>query len=275
MTKEQLKITKQDQLKSFWRSNWEQGSWNFERMQNLGFTYAFIPIIKRLYPDRNDRKAALKRHLQFFNTMPIMHSLINGVVMALEEQRASGEEISDEIITDYKTAMMGPLGGLGDPLWWGTLRPLLAAIFSSVALSEFGLLGPILFFVVWNGMRLFARWKLQILGYERGLKVIELFQNDAIPKITKAFSIFGMFMLGGMVPKWVHVNIVTQIPQSLLMTDKALTIQDLFDYLLPGALPLLLTLYCVRLINKRVTPIKLILLLLIIGTLGYELNTLR
>ncbi len=86
-------------------------------MQNVGFAYIMAPAINRLYPDLNDRKQAMKRHLQFFNTAPIMQSLITGVVLSMEEQKANGLPVSDESINSVKTAMMGPMGGFGDPVW--------------------------------------------------------------------------------------------------------------------------------------------------------------
>ncbi len=96
----------------------EQGSWNFERMQNLGFAYIMAPAIKRLYPDPSQRKAAMKRHLQFFNTSPIMQSLITGVVLSMEEDRANGADISDDTINAVKTAMMGQWVALAIQSGW-------------------------------------------------------------------------------------------------------------------------------------------------------------
>lgn len=65
------KLTQSDLKSIFIRSNLHQGSWNYERMQALGYCYAMIPAIKRLYKGE-DQKQALKRHLEFFNTHPVV-----------------------------------------------------------------------------------------------------------------------------------------------------------------------------------------------------------
>ncbi|MCX2958684.1 MAG: PTS system mannose/fructose/sorbose family transporter subunit IID, partial [Serratia symbiotica] len=107
----------------FMRSNLFQGSWNFERMQALGFCFAMVPVIRRLYPENSyDRKQAIKRHLEFFNTHPYAVAPVLGVTMAMEEQRANGAPIDDAAINGIKVGLMGPLAGVGDPIFWGTMR---------------------------------------------------------------------------------------------------------------------------------------------------------
>src|SRR5690625_3170945 len=154
MAEKEYKITRQDINSTFLRSNLWQGSWNFERMQALGFLYAMVPTLKRLYPENNDeRKNAIKRHLEFFNTQPFMAGPIVGVTMAMEEQRKNGAPIDDGAINGLKVGMMGPLAGVGDPVFWGTARPVLGALGAGIALSG-NILGPILFFVLFNVIRL-------------------------------------------------------------------------------------------------------------------------
>lgn len=86
MSKELKKLTKSDLNSMFIRSNFHQGSWNYERMQALGYCFAMVPIIKRLYTG-DERKQALKRHLEFFNTQPFVTAPILGVTAAMEEQK--------------------------------------------------------------------------------------------------------------------------------------------------------------------------------------------
>lgn len=123
------KLTPADVRGVFLRSNLFQGSWNFERMQALGFCFSMVPVIRRLYPENNDaRKQAIKRHLEFFNTHPYVAAPILGVTMAMEEQRANGAPIDDGAINGIKVGLMGPLAGVGDPIFWGTVRPVFAAL---------------------------------------------------------------------------------------------------------------------------------------------------
>ncbi|MCT3339333.1 PTS system mannose/fructose/sorbose family transporter subunit IID, partial [Lacticaseibacillus paracasei] len=116
-------LTKSDRIKVWWRSTFIQGSWNYERMQNGGWAYTLVPALKRLYHTKEDRAAALKRHLEFFNTHPYLASPIIGVTMALEEERANGAPIDDKAIQGVKVGMMGPLAGVGDPVFWFTVKP--------------------------------------------------------------------------------------------------------------------------------------------------------
>ena len=128
------KLTASDIRGVFMRSNLFQGSWNFERMQALGFCFCMVPAIRRLYPENNDdRKAAIKRHLEFFNTHPYVAAPVLGVTLAMEEQRANGAPIDDAAINGLKVGLMGPLAGVGDPIFWGTVRPVFAALGAGIA----------------------------------------------------------------------------------------------------------------------------------------------
>ena len=112
-----------------------QGSWNYERMQNGGWCYAMIPAIKKLYTNKDDQIAALKRHMEFYNTHPYVSAPVIGVTLALEEERANGAPVDDVAIQGVKVGMMGPLAGVGDPVFWFTVRPILGALGASLALS--------------------------------------------------------------------------------------------------------------------------------------------
>ena len=139
-------LSKSDRLHVWWRSTFLQGSWNYERMQNGGWAYSLIPAIKKLYTTKEDRAAALKRHLEFFNTHPYVASPVIGVTLALEEERANGAPIDDVTIQGVKVGMMGPLAGVGDPVFWYTVKPIVGALAASLAISG-SIVGPILYFV--------------------------------------------------------------------------------------------------------------------------------
>ena len=164
---EKLQLSKSDRKKVWWRSTFLQGSWNYERMQNLGWAYSLIPALKKLYTKKEDQIAALERHLEFFNTHPYVAAPIMGVTLALEEERANGVEIDDAAIQGVKIGMMGPLAGIGDPVFWFTVRPILGALGASLAASG-NLVGPLLFFFGWNAIRMAFLWYTQEFGYKAG-----------------------------------------------------------------------------------------------------------
>lgn len=97
-----VELTVADRRSVMLRSTFLQGSWNYERMQNGGWCYAIIPAIKRLYTTKEEQAAALKRHLEFFNTQPYVASPVMGVTLALEEDRANGAPVEDQTIQGVK-----------------------------------------------------------------------------------------------------------------------------------------------------------------------------
>ena len=275
MSKEvEKKLTKSDLRSIFIRSNFHQGSWNFERMQALGYCYAMIPAIKRLYQGE-DRKKALKRHLEFFNTQPFVTAPILGVNLAMEEQKANGANIDDGSINGLKVGLMGPLAGVGDPIFWGTLRPVVAALGASIALSG-SLLGPILFFVLFNAVRLGIRWWGVSYGYKKGTSIVSDMAGGKLQKLTEGASILGLFVMGALVNRWTTINVplvvstITQQDGTVVTT----TVQSILDQLLPGLLPLLCTFACMKLLKKKVSAIWIIFGIFILGIIGYSLGLL-
>ena len=292
---EKLQLTKSDRKKVWWRSTFLQGSWNYERMQNLGWAYSLIPALKKLYTKKEDQIAALERHLEFFNTHPYVAAPIMGVTLALEEERANGVEIDDAAIQGVKIGMMGPLAGIGDPVFWFTVRPILGALGASLA-SAGNILGPIIFFVGWNLIRMSFLWYTQELGYKSGKEITKDMSGGILKDITKGASILGMFILAVLVQRWVSINFTVNLPGKQLaegayinfpegpvtgaelkgILGQALgglsldsvqpqTLQGQLNSLIPGLMGLLLTFLCMWLLKKKVSPITIILALFAVG----------
>ena len=191
-------LSKKDRFKAFLRSTLILGSFNYERMQNGGVCYSMIPAIKKLYKSESDRAEALKRHLEFFNTTPELFSPILGVVLSLEQDKANGADVDDSAISGVKVGMMGPLAGIGDPIFLFTLRPILGSLCGAMAISG-NVLGPILFFVLWNLIRGIFMWNLQEFGYKAGSKITEDVSGSLLHDVTRGASMMGMFVLGGLI----------------------------------------------------------------------------
>ncbi len=266
------RLTLSDQLLVFSHSGLEQAAWNYPRLQNLGFCYLMVPAIRRLYPEKEARILAAQRHLELFNTMPYMQSLITGVTLSLEEDHANGKGVSNDDIRALKVSMMGSLAGVADPVWWGTLRPILSAFAASLALSGFGIVGPLVFFIGWNVARLSFRWATQRWGYLQGLKVVTFLSSGVLQKLTLGASIVGMFVMGAIVPRWTRFKFAPIIASS---QHNSLSLQAMLDQLLPGLVPLILTLVCVWLLRHHVKPLWLLLGVFILGLGGYWLGLLR
>ena len=292
---EKIQLSKSDRQTVWWRSQFLQGSWNYERMQNLGWAYSLIPAIKKLYTKKEDQAAALERHLEFFNTHPYVAAPIMGVTLALEEERANGVEIDDAAIQGVKIGMMGPLAGIGDPVFWFTVRPILGALGASLAASG-NLVGPLLFFFGWTAIRMAFLWYTQEFGYKAGSEITKDMSGGILKDITKGASILGMFILAVLVQRWVSINFTINLPGKQLsegayinfpegpvtgaelkgILGQALsgmsldrvqpqTLQGQLDSLIPGLMGLLLTFLCMWLLKKKVSPITIILALFAVG----------
>lgn len=292
---EKITLSKKDRRSVAIRSQLLQGSWNYERMQNGGWCYALVPAIKKLYPKKDDQIAALKRHMEFFNTHPYVAAPIVGVTLALEEERANGAPVDDAAIQGVKVGMMGPLAGVGDPVFWFTARPILGALGASLAMAG-NIMGPILFFVLWNVLRFAFIYYTQEFGYKAGTAITKDLSGGLLGKVTKGASILGMFVLGALVNRWVSVTFTpvvsevtlsegayidwSSLPEGAEGIHQALsqyasglpldptsvtTLQDNLDTLIPGFAGLLLTLLCCWLLKKNVSPIVIIVALFIIG----------
>lgn len=297
-----LTLSKADRQKVWWRSTFLQGSWNYERMQNLGWAYSLIPAIKKLYTKKEDQAAALERHLEFFNTHPYVAAPILGVTLALEEEKANGASIDDAAIQGVKIGMMGPLAGIGDPVFWFTVRPILGALGASLAASG-NIIGPLLFFVLWNAIRMAFLWYTQELGYKAGSEITKDMSGGILQDITKGASILGMFIIGVLVKQWVNIGFKIALPSTTLTDPKAYveipngpvtgeklveilnrapgvnlgpvkqnTLQGQLDSLIPGLLGLLLTFLCMWLLKKKVSPIIIIVALFIVGIVAHYFN---
>ena len=207
---EALRLTKRDRIAVWLRSTFMQASNNYERLITMGFTFSMVPVANRLYPNKDDRSSFLKRHLEFFNTHPYLASPILGVTMALEEERAAGADIDDAAIQGVKIGMMGPLAGVGDPVFWGTLRPILGAFAASLALTG-NVMGALVFFVVWNVVRMAFTWYTQELGYKQGRNIVSDLSGGIMQKITTGSSILGMFVMGVLIPRWTSINLANVV----------------------------------------------------------------
>ncbi|XOQ60403.1 MAG: PTS mannose transporter subunit IID [Clostridium sp.] len=272
---EKKKITKKDLINMFIRSNFHQASWNYERMQALGYCFEMVPIIKRLYKGK-DRSDAMKRHLEFFNTHPFAITPILGVTTAMEEQRANGANIDDAAINGIKVGLMGPLAGVGDPIFWGTLRPVVAGLGASMALTG-NIAGPILFFLIFNAVRLTIKWYGIKYGYEKGTNIVKDMNGNTLQKLTEGASILGLFVMGALVSKWTKVDIPVVVSKITRQDGKIVvtTVQDILDKLMPGIVPLIMTFACMSLLKRKINAIWIIFGLFAIGIIGYGLGILK
>ncbi len=261
-------LKKKDLMKSWF--NWMyyfQSCYNYERMQGVGFLHSMSYVIKRLYKDNpEERSRAMKRHVQFINTENAFGSAIIGLTAAMEEQKAQGADLDDESFTAVKTGLMGPLAGVGDPLWQGVAIPLLIVFFLGMAI-EGNVIAPILYSIVFYALYYGVGYWLMKLGYEKGSeKILEFMESGTLKKFIAGAGLIGNAVIGALVANYVSVKTAITVKQS---ADTVFVLQtELFDKIMPGILALGLTLFCYWLLKKKVPSIGVIGIVAAIAVVG-------
>jgi mannose/fructose/N-acetylgalactosamine-specific phosphotransferase system component IID len=277
--KEGKLLTKRDITKSWllWYFACEMSN-SFERLQSIAFCICMSPLMKKLYPDKEEYAAALTRHLQFFNTQGIWGGIVHGITIALEEERAMGNKgINDETITGIKTGLMGPFAGIGDTIDWATLMAIIFAFFVPIANNGSWVAG-ILPLLIFTGITLFEGYTMWHLGYRAGMaSATQILQTGWIKQLILGASVLGLFMMGGLSASLVRVS----TPLEINVGELSLTVQSILDQILPGILPLLtvggayLFLVKPRKSGKKPNFITLVLVILAVGILFGAIGVLK
>ena len=228
---------------------------NYERMQGLGYFYAILPALKKIYkddPEALDR--ACRAHIQFYNTTPQMSEIIIGMNVAIEEEEGIA---ALETATSLKTALMGPFAGVGDVIFGVIAGTIFGAIAGNMAIA--GSTVGMGIWVVWNIAVLFFRTKLFDLGYAQGAKLITT-MKDQLAYVTNGASILGLIVVGALIPSVIKLK----IPYTFQSGEVSLSVQENLDKIMPYLPQVILVLLCYRLSKvKGMTAGKLIFIVMI------------
>lgn len=262
------KLSKKDVVRAFWRwTFFSHANYNYERLEATGVVQSMAPIFKKLYGDNQEEfKAAIKRHMLFYNTEPHFGGVINGMVIAMEEERANGAPITDEAINSVKTGLMGPFAGIGDTLWQGTLTPILLAFGISLGIQG-NLMGPVLYTAFMYGIMLPLAYFMWMKGYEVGHKGIQkILGGNILKSVITGASAMGAMVLGALTANFVKLD----SPLVITIGKASINLQtDILDKLLLNLLPLAVTLgtlYLLKTKQKKATTVLVFLMAL--GALG-------
>lgn len=254
-------LSKKDIRQLYWRSFSLQSAFSFDRMQALGFTWAILPMLRKLYKDKSEQfKEALQRHIIFFNTHPWIPGPILALTAELEIKKSRGEDIDTKAIQGLKSGLMGPIAGVGDSMFHGTLRPLMGGIAASLALQG-NPVAPLLFFVVVNAVHMYVRWVTLKKGFELGERIFGVMSSGGIRKIMEGATITGLMALGALIATWLNVS----TPLKYTVQKASVSIQSMLDGIMPKLLPLALTLLVFWLIRKHVKTTTIMLGLIVVG----------
>lgn len=244
-------------------------SMSYEKLQAHAWAYAFIPFAHKYY--KNDKEAQRRlyiRHSMFYNTEPQTGQLVNGIVTSLEEEIAIGHDVPEEMPVNIKATLMGPLAGIGDSIIQGIIVPILLSIGMGLA-SGGSPLGPLFYIVAYGVLGPTISYVCFHNGYRLGVNAIDVIIGENAKRITDAFNILGVMVVGGLAASTIVLTTKLTIP----MGDEVSELQALFDANFPKLLPLVMVLLSWWMISsKRISPTKVILILTLIITIGVLLG---
>lgn len=239
-------------------------NYNWERMQGTGFAHSMTPIIRKLYKTPADIRAALTRHLVFFNTQPDIGGVVHGVVIAMEEERAMGADISDNAINAVKTGLMGPMAGIGDTIQQGMVIPLSLAIGMDLALRG-SFIGPVLFALLVAAFVWGVGWTVWYSGYRQGKVVVtNILQSGILQRVITGAGVLGNFVLGVLAVKFIKLT----TPIKFAIGSTTFELQAVLDSLLPNLLPLLLVLVIWWLLEKKIAATTIMVVVIAVAVFG-------
>ena len=220
------------------------------RQMAIGFLWQIMPALNRYYKDQPEKKKeALYRHVQFCNVSNAIYPFLAGLVASMEKENSEVDDFDTSSIVAIKAALMGPLAGIGDSLLFSVVRVIAAGIGISFALQG-SILGPILFFLIYNGCTMALRFSLGYIGFISGSSFItNMYQNGTLKILTKCAGILGLIMVGAMTASTVKFTTAISIP---IPGGEAVALQSSLDTLFLGLVPLLLTFGCKKLLDKNV-----------------------
>ena len=234
-------------------------SWTYYKQMNIAFCLMVANMLKKIYAGRPDDYAeALHRHSAFFNITPQLAPFVGGIAMAMEEKVARGE-VEPESVNDIKAALMGPLSGIGDSFFQGTIRVIAFGL--GVQLAQQGsIMGPILAMLISIVPSVLITWFAAKMGYQGGHEYLGKLQGgDLMEKLMYVCGIVGLMSVGGMIATLIGATTPLQFAEGTVV------IQDILDGMMPQMISLGLTGLMYWLIKKNVNTGWLLVIAIVGG----------
>ena len=256
-------LSKSDLKKTWWTwICWGQICYNWERLMGLGFCHTMTTAIEKLYKDDLDeKKSALTRHMEYYNTENTWGALVPGIVCSLEEERADGKDIDPDVIKNLKTALMGPIAGIGDTVTQSLIKVILLGIGIDMALNG-NVFGPILFVLLFSLYTIGTSYFLFFNGYKLGKKsIVTLLSGGMVKTVTESLGVIGMIVLGALVVK----NIGVTTPLTFNIGSMSIVIQDILNSIVPSLIPLLIFLSSYKLLKDGKKPTTVMIYIMVMS----------
>ena len=241
-------------------------------MKNLKKLIAIIMVIALMIPctAMAATESVTSQELTKKNTTITCSTFIMGLVASMEKKNSEQKDFDANSINAVKSSLMGPLAGIGDSIFWGVLRVIAAGI--AVGLGASGnVLAPLVFLVLFNVPSILIKYYGTFFGYKLGSEYIQkMYASGLMNILTKAASIVGLIMVGGMTASMVTFKSTFELS---MKGESILNLQDMLDQIFVGIVPLGLTLLCYYLLKKKnisitVLIIGVIILSILLSVLG-------
>lgn len=264
MNSKENKITKKELNKVFFRYFALNALNDYPGQMHNGYLFSMIPVIKKVYDNKEDRIAAMKRHMEYFNITPSLAGFALGISSAMEEENSMNSEFDEKSINATKTALMGPLSAIGDTLFPSTLRILATSLVIGMAAGG-NLLAPILFLLIYNIPNVLARFYSLKYGYNMGTEFLLKSEKSGImDKVSYACSVVGLMAIGAMIAFTVKVSTPITIGD---VKQGGLVLQDTLNTIMPKILSLGLVGSIYWLLGKGVRIVPLIIGTMVVGVI--------
>ncbi len=263
---DEQRLTKQELRQIWYRWGFTHlSSMSYEKLQAHAWAFSYIPFAEKYYKnDPEAKRRLLVRHSMFYNTEPQTGQIINGIVASMEEEIALGKNVPEELPVNIKATLMGPLAGIGDSLIQGIIVPILLSIAMGMAAGG-NAIGPIFYILSYGILGPLISYFSFHYGYKLGVNAIDNIIGDNVKRITDAFNVLGIMVVGGLAAG----NIVLNSPLEIPMGESMRTLQSVLDSIFPKILPLSMVLLAWWLVSaKQMTATKVILIITAITSVG-------
>lgn len=219
---------------------------NYETQLAPSVVFAEADALKKIYGDDDEGyRKSLENAARYFNVTPPVGGLLLGASLAIEEE---GKTDALSAVQDLKVGLMGSLSGIGDAILWIMIPTIFGSIAAYMA-QEGNPFGAILFALVMLVCSLGLKIKSWTYGYRFGLAIITTLA-DKIAAFSEAMSVLGLTVVGALIPSVVVIN----MPLSFTIGEVTFSVQEqLFDPILTGLLPILVTMLVYALIKRKVS----------------------
>lgn len=172
-----------------------QGSWNPQRMQNLGLLATLVAWRRGVAAGLEADRLFCRRYYEFFNTNPYLANYLVGGLIRLEEERLAGQPVPDGLARTFRDSLGRALASLGDQLFWMGLRPALTLLVALLALSgpwwaPLGVVGA------FAAGQLALRWVSLGRGLALGMDLVEVLAARRWHRAIAAVRRAGMGLAG-------------------------------------------------------------------------------